>query len=90
MEVIDKLTEKYDIDTRKGLCRMILDYIYVVKVDLEAPISWCEIAKSMWYLTLGRYTNPERYELYRDAFEIVMELPEDQRYIEVEQLRDIL
>lgn len=86
MEVIDKLTEKYDIDTRIGICNMILDYIYIKEVDLESKISWFEIVKSCWYLSFGRYTNPEMYNVYRNAFDLVMELPEDQRYLDVEQL----
>ena len=74
MEVIDKLTNKYDVDTRKGLCNMILEYVYIDKIDMDKVTpSFMNVISTLWYLTVGRWSNPEIHNIYKDLFDRMWE-----------------
>jgi hypothetical protein len=77
MDIIDRLEQYYDIDTRKGLCNMILEYVYEDKIeDMPEPSYW-EIVKSMYFLTIGRITHPTTSRIYVDIFNAHMGEMED-------------
>ena len=77
MDIIDKLYNYYDKDTRKGLCNIITSYIIIPNIEEEYR-KFSKI-KKIYFMSFGKITHSKKYKLcWRKYNEYIENMTQDE------------